>query len=219
MSEPTRSDPTREEILIGRVTDGEASAADWSELDALAAADPGVWNRLAAEQRRHAALEQAVDDALTVGELVDLPTWQNGGAATWSARWSGRLGWAAAAAVALAWVGTHRAGLQAGGAAPSNRNGAPQQANLFPGGAVGGSGALLDQYLDQGREEGRVLDELPTLLVETRRNPDGEGSEVIYVRQILERATVREMYTVGTDEFGQPRPAPFVPSRPAPRPL
>ncbi|MCU0689662.1 MAG: hypothetical protein MUE97_07985 [Phycisphaerales bacterium] len=64
---------------------------------------------------------------------------------------------------------------------------------------------LLGQYVARGREQGRVVGELPQRLVlETRPTSDGKGQEILYVRQIVERAIVPSMYRLSKDDAGQP---------------
>ena len=72
----------------------------------------------------------------------------------------------------------------------------------------------LARYLDQGYEEGRVVGELPDKVL-IRATPmalqDGTiGYDVVYVRQILERVQVPDLYTFGAtqDELGRSRMQP-----------
>lgn len=192
-------EPTRVDILIGRVIDAEASPADWGELEALAATDPAVWTRLATAQREHARLERTVDDALTVAELVDAPDPTRYTPSRWteiSVRWRAYSGWAAAAVIALVWASVS-------GVLPSN---APRHDSTQLGGLPVGLGAddIFQRYVDSGRREGRVLGELPMVMVESRPLASGAGAEVIYLRQILERVEVRGVYEVGANEHGEP---------------
>lgn len=64
----------------------------------------------------------------------------------------------------------------------------------------------LDLYLERGRDEGRVVEERPDrVLVGSRPAADGTGYEVLYIRQILERAVVPELFVpTGADEEGRP---------------
>lgn len=196
---PNRNEPAaaREEILIGRVTDHEASPEDWRELESLAAQDPTVWNRLAQAQRSHATLQRRVEDELTIAELVDAPLREPFTGRTLQARWTLYSGWAAAALVALAWAGALGMGVRPIGPVQ------PASAGL-PAGLS--ADRLLGEYIDRGREQGRVVGELPMLMLETRP-AEGEGRvEVIYVRQLVERAVVNTVYEVSRDELGEPTP-------------
>lgn len=195
--------PNREEILIGRVTDGEASPSDWQELESLAAIDATVWTRLAAAQRRHAELERAVDDALTIAELVEAPEFLADSGVRLSMRWRSYAGWAAAAAVALAWAGASRFNIASGPAGG-------QMSTLAPVSLMNPD-ELMNRYLDEGKREGRVLAELPMVMVESRPLADGQGSDVIYLRQVLERVRVQDVYRMGEDDLGRPTPLPVAP--------
>jgi hypothetical protein len=64
----------------------------------------------------------------------------------------------------------------------------------------------LSLYLERGRDEGLVVEERPDLVVVgSRPAEDGGGYEVLYVRQILERTIVPEVYVPsGRDEDGRP---------------
>ena len=64
----------------------------------------------------------------------------------------------------------------------------------------------LENYYTQGRREGRVFDEVPEkILVQTRPSPTGDGVEIIFIRQILERTTLPGLYHYqGEDESGRP---------------
>ncbi len=200
---------SREDILIGRVTDGEATAADWAEIEAIASADAGLWTRLAGAQRAHAALAAAIDDELTVAELVGLPDAAamaragDEGARSMqhpSVRWRAYSGWAAAAVLALAWAGAGTWGTNRGVRGVTGGAG-DIAATLAP-------DALLQKYVDKGRADGRVLMELPLVMVESGPAPDGKGTQVVYLRRLLEQTTVSGVYEVGRDETGQFLPVP-----------
>lgn len=199
--------PMREDILIGRVTDGEATPGDWRELETMAGADSGVWSRLANAQRAHADLARAVDDELTVAELVASPAHEatRGGMTPVAMRWRAYTGWAAAAALSLAWAGAN--GLNVRAAGPGGAN----SAGVVP----LSTDELFSQYVNKGKQQGVVLDELPMVLVESRpatatggvADPAGRV-EVVFVRRTLERAVVNDLYRVGRDEHGEPTPVP-----------
>ena len=61
-----------------------------------------------------------------------------------------------------------------------------------------------------GQKAGSVVGEVPTkAMVEVRPAENGQGYEVIYIRQILERVHVPELYrATGVDDRGQPRLVP-----------
>ena len=59
----------------------------------------------------------------------------------------------------------------------------------------------------RGKEEGRVIGELPDrVLVNSTEAPDGKGYEVVFVRQIMEKTRVDDLYKVSSDEGGNPHP-------------
>src|SRR5690606_15437379 len=101
-------------------------------------------------------------------------------------------GWLAAAAVALVWAVTGGLG---GPVAPQPAPG------LLPVGWQPTADEALDQYLETGFSEGRVLGELPALMVETRAI-DGRA-EIVYVRRVLERTVVDEIVEEGVDDGGR----------------
>ncbi|MBL0927714.1 MAG: hypothetical protein IBJ11_08690 [Phycisphaerales bacterium] len=203
-----------EEVLLGRVVDGEATPADWAELERLAGTDQAVWTRLASAQRAHARLIRAVEDRVAVAELIDLPRHDvlarigAGGAGTGgrARQWGG---WAAAAAVALVWAST---------------SGVFRQS--FPGGGMNRAGVGIglapvaaeppmstddyySRFMRSGLAEGRILGEMPARLVESRDLPTGDR-EITYVRQIVERRRVTDAPVLGVskDEAGVTRLVP-----------
>lgn len=204
-SRPDSFEPEREDVLIGRVVDSEASSADWDELERLSKSDPALWERVGRAQRAHARLEREVEDAIAIAELIDLPSERGFAATPFHARLRQWGGWAAAAMIGLAWVGFAR---QAGPGqnAGISFNPSPQPLELSP-------EELLSQYVSEGVRSGRVVSEMPAMLVEARDLASGKGKEVWFVRPILERATVTDLsvLSVQKDEHGTPRyvPAPF----------
>ena len=107
-------------------------------------------------------------------------------------RWSG---WAVAALVALAWVS---------GLSKVQPTGNGFGAGFDPSTLT--AAEHLENYKTQGRREGRVFDEVPEkILVQTRPSPTGDGVEIIFIRQILERMTLPDLYQYqGEDESGRP---------------
>jgi len=198
-----------DDILISRAIDGDASSGDWDELTALADANPALWHNLAMTLREHQAFARAVNADVTVADAVEMPTVRT--AATIQSRDAGRhpailarvggwSGWAIAAVLAIVWV--------AGVLNPVQSNTRHQDGSA-PGHTtmIGASAAdLLAAYLDKGRQEDFVIAEVPQrILLETRPNETGRGYELIYLRQILERTVVPDLYQFNQDEAGQPR--------------
>jgi hypothetical protein len=226
-----RSTPTREDILIGRITDGEASSNDWAEIESIAESDPGVWHRLASSQRTHARMESAVEDAIAIAELIDAPDMRRVGRPV-IARIREYGGWALAAGLALALGvtmldpgGSDRSGEQRVAEDTANQNRTGQttpfgdlQAGGFsnasdmnnPGGLMvsndrrgGDPRASYDRYLIDGYQKGYVLRELTPALQEVRALPGG-GYELIITRGHVERRKVTDLstYRVLEDEWG-----------------
>jgi hypothetical protein len=65
---------------------------------------------------------------------------------------------------------------------------------------------MLSQYIDLGKKQGTVVGELPDKIVlDSTKTPDG-ATEIVFVRQIVEKARVDDLYRMATDEAGNPRP-------------
>ena len=106
------------------------------------------------------------------------------------------VGWAAAAALAL--------GVYTGRIEPGRADGA-RQAGLFP---IGSPEDALQLSMDKGQEAGSVIGEVPErLLLSTEPAPDG-GFSVVYLRQIIERQRVEDIYRFGRNEAGDAVPVP-----------
>lgn len=193
-------EPTREDVLIGRVVDGEASTSDWDSLERIAGTDASVWERLGRAQRTHARLERDVEDAIAIAELIDLPS--AGSIAVQGFHSRGRQwgGWAAAAVIGVAWLSI--AGITG--------RGGPNQASVLPVREYTPD-ELLTQYLDKGQAEGRVMGEMAPMLVDARDLGLNMGKEVIFVRPIIERTMVTDVsvLSVQKDEHGTPRYVPM----------
>ncbi len=196
-----------DDILISRTLDGNATSGDWDELTALADANPAVWRNLAMSLREHQAFARAVNADVTVADAIEMPLVRP--AATMELRDAGRhpailarvggwSGWAVAAVFTIVWVA---------GVLNLVQNTAPQPNGSSPHTAMVGASAaeLLEAYLDKGRQEDFVIAEVPQrVLIETRPNGTGRGYELIYLRQILERTVVPDLYQFNHDEAGQP---------------
>ena len=192
------------ELLISRVLDGEASAAEFDRLRSIAAIDSSIWRDLGEAQRLHDGLGSIMEEASTLASRVELEARHEpgdrlrlvGGAMV------GRLGgWIAAAIVLTAWV-------VAGGPSQQTLPDA-NRAGLVPAVPELSADEALQQYLSVGREQGKVIGELPGgKVLERRPLEDGSGYEVLYVRPILERAIVTDVYRVAEDEAGNAKAVP-----------
>jgi len=190
-------EPTREDVLIGRVVDGEASASDWEALERLAQTEPGLWERLGRAQRVHARLEREVEDAIAIAELTELPRAHIAGYSL-ASRIRQYSGWAVAAVLGVAFLGTM-------GVINNRSPGVGNNASIGP--ASWTADQALQRYLDKGKEQGVVVEELPAKLFDARVLDDGHTKEVIFVRQIIERRNLSDLSVlrIEIDENGRER--------------
>lgn len=195
------TDETSESVLISRAVGGDATRADWDELTARAEDRPRLWRTLGESLRDHAGAARAVEAAARIADSVEIPMVAPPRAAPagdppqWGAgarRWSG---WAVAAAVGLAWMLTFTSR-----PAPVAQ---PSVADILP---TASADDLFEAYVDRGRRDATVIGEVPErIVVDSRSAPGGEGYELLYLRQILERAVVPDLYQFnGQDETGRP---------------
>jgi len=184
------------DVLISRVIDGEASPEDWRELRAIARVDQALWGDLATAQEHASLLRSAMGSAIERAS-VTLPGLHASPAGQRVIRWGG---WAVAAMVAIAFIvvrlgdePTDPQRMTAGSDASIHKVSTP----LTPDEA-------LDAYIREGRATGRVLDSNPRIVViESQVDPSGRGVEVIYLRQIMERALVEDVYRVMETDAGE----------------
>ncbi len=214
-TQPTNSEQL--DLLISRIAGGEANTADWNDFNTLAAQSPDAWKSLAQAQRDQQSLSLAVGVALHAADHVDLPSRDAADAFLNRGRWRtdashspawARVrsmgGWAVAALLALAFLG-NRFGVIHVKDAPSTASLIP--ANYFQ---VNDADDAHELYLNKGRQSGRVIAEMPVLL-DSRPATTGRGFEVVYVRQILERAQVNDLYRFTQDEANRPIPVRITP--------
>lgn len=182
----------QEDRIISRIASNDAASEDWSAFETIARSDRGAWERLARELRDELAIRSAALDALDVAEDVEIPDERLPEPVI--GRISGFSGWAAAAMVALAWIGisvyTPDGNIGTQRAGPS---------------ITFTADSAYDEYMRTGMAEGRVIEELPSIMVESR-HADGDRIEVYYIRQLLERAEVNSAYQMFEDEFGRATP-------------
>lgn len=198
-----RPEDPRDDILINRVVDGEATPADWTELDVVAERDPAVWARLAEAQRAQASLQRGVEDALTVAELVDLPHPSVRLERAWNSRLRLWGGWMVAAVVALAWIGNFAQlrELRHSGSVSGSDLG------LSAGVSTLSTDQLLEAYMSSGKAQGRVVGEMPMVMLETVPTADGKA-QITFVRPLVERVVVDQVYEVGQTDAGEAVPVP-----------
>src|SRR5215210_679751 len=94
------------EAILERIADGEAAPSDWAAFRGAAAVEPSLWQELAEAQRIHTDLSAQVQAVIAAADSVEAPieelmteglTQRIRVMASWG-------GWAAAAAVLLAWA-------------------------------------------------------------------------------------------------------------------
>lgn len=196
MTEPMES---REDILISRLIDGAARADDLREIATLAAGDASVWDRLAAADADRLALTLAMESTIAVAASIEAPMHEYAPPDESDGRYrfigaSGWVGWAAAAAVVFAWTISSRGPVPGPTAGPG-----ADVRNV----SLSADDALA-KYIEASKAENRFVRELPKVMVESHYASDGSGTEVTYLRQFLEKATVNNLYELSTDEHGRP---------------
>jgi hypothetical protein len=201
------------DILISRIAENEASARDFETFMAMAEQSPAMWREVVETMRDRAALDRLVAVAGDQAERIDVDerTGESAPAScdaeqrstaavlTTIGRWSG---WAVAAVLLLAVVL---------GLPWQSRSLMTNEAGELPVQQAGLASSLsareaFEHYLARGREEGTVLSAGPQrVLLETRPSTSGEGYELIYLQQVVERTVVPELYHYGgQDEHGRP---------------
>lgn len=187
------------DLIITRVVDRRATASDWSTLESLAAKDPSVWRDLGATMRMDHELRRRMDQEVRKSEnisikiervvLHDRQKPRIGSHARRIGSWGGWI----AAAVLIAFS------LRGGGT-----NTRQSDANLA--GFSGSTRDILSNYLQSGKRDGTVVGEVPEkVLLNTTPAEDG-GTYVIFIRQIVEKVKVEDLYRISTDEIGRPIP-------------
>ncbi len=195
--------PVDKDVLISRIVDGIASESDWASFETLCSQDASLWQDLAASQRFNQELLITVESQLSVADDIQLPmdphvlpTHRLKMALSWS-------GWAIAAALTLTWALGLSTGL-------NNTKG--NTAGLVP--TISTPDEAFDRYLSLGQSSGTVINEVPTkVLLHSTRLPGESGFQVIYIRQIVERAIVSDinLYRMDQDETGRPVPIRITP--------
>lgn len=222
------------EVLLSRVVDQVATPTDWDALERLATRDSTVWRELVMSMRQNQDLVHAVNSAANQADMIDLDAIEQSelrrGVRADRSREHNRTarpnrhdhvafkrrlrmvgtssGWLAAAAIAIAFFNPQVLN-RAPGIAREN------QATLIPqilagaGESKDNSAEALRTYLRKGNQEGTVIGEMPRkILMEAQPAADGNGYEVVYIRQILERARVNDIYRFSQDETGRATPVP-----------
>lgn len=191
----------RDELLISLAVDGRATARDWEELASSAGAEPHLWRRLGETLRDQAGFARAINSSVAVADTVDppldhapAPAAPDDATAGGGLRILPWLGWAVAATLTITWAVDWGRSRPAGGDGWKSQVVQPTAVDLF------------QAYLQKGRQEELVIGEVPEkILIDSRSMPSGEGYELLYLRQILERAIVPDLYRfTAQDELGRP---------------
>ncbi|MEM0984169.1 MAG: hypothetical protein AAGI17_09490 [Planctomycetota bacterium] len=186
--------------LLSRVVDGEATPTDFAALRELAAQDQAIWSDLSGFSADRDLMEFAVEDAGDRAARVDAVAGSSAAVRT-VVPWAG---WAAAIAVAALAVFVPRGELP---------DGTMQSAGIVPVDLNLTSDEALDQYLELGQQEGRVVAEWPEpFVLETNAVSEDGSVEVVYLRQILERRVINEGYSISVNEWGEPVAVPEPPA-------
>ncbi len=203
-------EPTREDVLIGRVVDHEATPIDWAQLDELALVDAELWSRLGRAQRAHAGLRIAIEDAIAPAELVEIPSGHlhNAGRMTPMRRVLTGAGWATAAVLALVLLNPMLASKPSGtGSGTMLTAGMPRLLSQAT------ADEAYTHYVASGLADGRVVSEMPAIVLEQNELPDGRGVEIYVVRRVVERRELPAIvnYAPRPDEYGIARLTPIEP--------
>lgn len=180
--------------IMTRLIDAEATEAEWQAFQRHAADDPEVWRRLATEQWLCRRLGAEFEEETAGASRVELPSSTAPIASIRSSAMGRRLrrfalpaaGWAAAAALALAWSLT-LAPSQNGSTSPAADRGRELSQTESP-------ETLLAAYL----RSPHVVREVEPVLLDT--NVEGDSQEVVYVRRIIERQRVSKLLRPMWDE-------------------
>ncbi len=202
---PTPPDAADRDVLVTRLLDGRAGESDWIAFRDLARHDETIWGEVILSRRQCTTLERAFEPALTLAELHEMPDLGLAGVAATDLQdrhrlggggGGGLVGWAIAATLALGFI-AQQSGLL--------RTGMESRPGATGGVTAISPDAALQNYLDLGKQSGRVVGELPERkVVDVRPSPTGEGYDVLYYRQIIERTRVDSLYSIGASESGAP---------------
>ncbi len=199
------------DLLITRMVDGVAQESDWNDLGRIARTDASIFTDLAHAHRIDRAVRAFAAPLVAQADRVSLPPTAADLDTTFPiepvhvphrsrARRAPFLGWAIAACLALA-LGAEIAGVRLG---LSGRNTTPSNAAGLVAPTFASADQAMNAYVELGKQQGKVVGEMPQkFVIQSQPAPDGEGLEVVYIRQFIERAIVKDLYTLGTDELGR----------------
>jgi len=209
-------DMSDRDVLRSLGVGGEATGLQWAQIVEEAQADHAYALRFVRESRDQAGLAAMVARAADVARSVELPECEaveaaaaageptHTGSAGGARLFVGWAGWLVAACLLVAWV-------QFGPRHPEHQT-RTQSASMS---TVPGTTAdeALRAYIERGRAEDRHIEEVPhRLLIDARPLDGGAGTEVLYLRQFVERTVVPDLYRLGgQNELGQPSLVRYVP--------
>ncbi len=177
--------------LIDASLDNTLDADSLIELSLFVQRNTSSRDRFNTAMRAECTLGKGLDALSKVAIRTDLPVLQSQARSNMPRIQTIGLRFAQAAAVLLLTVA---AWIISGHLAQTN------QVAPIPAQHMTASAALV-AYMQAGVAEGRVVRELAPVTVEVR--PTRAGMEVVYVRSILERALVEDIYRLGRDEHGR----------------
>jgi hypothetical protein len=169
--------PIEVDVLLSRAVAGDSAALD--EIRARGQVDPAILIELTLWQADELRLARVARDLHAVADRVDVPESRR------RMPIQAGIGWAVAAAIAIAW-----------GSQTFMSGSASQRASVAGIGSVGATADdAFEAYLARARAEGLVTGEVaPPTLLRSRELGDGRGFEVVIVRQVIERRISPEMY-------------------------
>ncbi|MFM1822573.1 MAG: hypothetical protein RI967_839 [Planctomycetota bacterium] len=179
------------DLLLARAVGGDRDAL--AEIRLRSVTEPGLLDELLlwqADELRLARLSRELD---FVADRSEAPY-----AAPRHARFA-RLGWAAAAVLAIGWAGQSFL--------PRRAPAPVQVAGIAEAPSFASADEAFDAYVAKARADGVMVgDVAPPVLVSSRELVDGGGFEVIVVRQVYERRRAPEFYGVApADDTGRMR--------------
>ena len=222
------------DVLLSLGVGGDASERQWDQIAEEACADHGFARDFVLQTRDQVELSRELDAAMCTASRVDLPDEALRCGALREDQWAGpsahdtaepslpqqhveahRAASGGVAGRLGGWAGWIVAACLLGGWLQIGHIGTPRDVPVRAMQTGLGTTAedALQVYLDRGRSERSVIDELPhRVLIESRELPDGAGTEVLYLRQFIERAVVPDLYRIdGQNELGEPSLVRYMP--------
>ena len=196
--------------LIDRVTADHASDESWAAFRTFAEEHPQVWEAMAGSLRDELLLRLATEDAFEGADEIEFPREFvlnvddgddrctlafNDFSPAQSRSWKG---WVAAAVLGIAWLSVAATGQLTGGDSANDLQ--TDDLNIIP--ISHSSEELFDEYVARGQQEGRVVEELPKIMLRSVPSKENTAVEVFYVRQTIERATIDSAIQIEVDEEG-----------------